>query len=366
VKRSTLSRAAVVPAAFVLTTGLAACGAANEQAPAGGSDAGAGVSGTLDGAGSSAQAAAMEAWIAGFAAQNPDATVNYDPSGSGAGREQFTAGAVAFAGSDAYLEGDELAAAQQRCGGDVIELPNYISPIAVVYNLDGVDDLQLAPATIAGIFDGKITTWNDPAIAADNPDATLPDTKITPVHRSDESGTTENFVDYLSKTAGAAWPYEVSGDWPTGGGEAAKGTSGVIGAVQAGSGTIGYADASQAGDLGTAKVKVGDEFVAPSPESAAKIVSVSSPVEGRGQYDHAIELARDTTESGVYPIVLASYHLACPTYDDPATADLVKAFLSYVVSTDGQQAAADAAGSAPITDTEREQATAAIEAVSAG
>ncbi len=198
----------------------------------------------------------------------------------------------------------------------------------MIFNLPGVDSLNLSPATVAGIFDQKVTTWDAPEIAADNPDAQLPSTTITPVNRSDESGTTENFVEYLVATAPEAWPHEASGDWPVAGGEAAQGTSGVVAAVNGGEGTVGYADASQAGDLGVAKVKVGDEFVELSPEAAASVVEVSKRVEGRGEYDYAIDLARDTTESGTYPIVLVSYALACTTYEDQTTADLVKGFLS--------------------------------------
>ncbi|HZG91008.1 MAG TPA: phosphate ABC transporter substrate-binding protein PstS [Pseudonocardia sp.] len=347
---------------------IAGCGAANETAaPSGTGAEAAGVSGTIAGAGASSQQAAMEAWIAGFTNTNPDATVNYDPSGSGAGRDQFVGGGVAFAGSDAALDEEELPAAQERCGGpdSVIQLPAYISPIAVIYNLEGVADLNLAPATLAGIFNRQITTWNDPAIAADNPNATLPATPITPVNRSDESGTTENFTEYLVATAAAAWPYEASGDWPVQGGEAAQGTSGVVGAVQGGQGTIGYADASQAGELGVAKVKVGSEYVGPTADAAAAVVENSPRLEGQGQNSFAIELARDTTEAGSYPIVLVSYSLACTAYPDQATADVVKAFLSYLISEEGQQAAADAAGSAPISDSQRSTFQPAVDAISA-
>ncbi len=361
-------RRAAVPAAVAIALGLSACGAANEQS---GNTSGnttetdSSLSGSLAGAGASSQAAAMEAWIAGFSADNPDVNVSYDPVGSGGGREQFLAGGTAFAGSDAYLKDEELAKVADRCeGGELVELPLYVSPIAVVFNLDGVEGLNLSPDTIAKIFDQKITTWNDPAIAADNPGVELPNTKITPVNRSDESGTTENFTEYLAAAAPSSWTYEPSGDWPVSGGEAAQGTSGVVGAVQSGNGTIGYADASQAGDLGIAKVKVGDEFVEYSPEAAAAVVEASKRVEGRGEYDYAIDLARDTEQAGTYPIVLVSYSLACTTYSDANTADLVKGFLGYVASEDGQQAAAEAAGSAPISDTVREQATKAIEAIS--
>jgi phosphate transport system substrate-binding protein len=366
------ARLAVVGIAASGALLIAGCGAANEAPapPAGGGNAPAAldVSGTIAGAGASSQQAAMQAWSAGFSELAPDATVNYDPSGSGAGRDQFVANAVQFAGSDAALDEEELPQAQQRCGGpdNVIQIPAYISPIAVVYNLEGVDNLQLAPATIARIFNRQITTWNDPAIAADNPGVQLPATAITPVNRSDESGTTENFTEYLAAAAGADWPHEPSGDWPVQGGEAAQGTSGVVSAVQGGQGTIGYADASQAGQLGKVAVGVGSEFVEPTPEAAAAVVESSPRVEGQGQHNFAIELARDTTESGNYPIVLVSYEIACATYPDQQQAGLVQAFLNYVISEDGQQAAAKAAGSAPITESQRSQFQPAIDAIKAG
>jgi phosphate transport system substrate-binding protein len=296
----------------------------------------------------------------------PEVTVNYDPVGSGGGREQFLAGGTDFAGSDAFLDEEELAQAEERCGPEgIFELPNYIAPIAVVYNLEGVDELRLAPDTLARIFAQDITRWDDAAIVDDNPDADLPDVAITPVNRSDESGTTENFVDYLSQAAGDAWPYEVDGNWPVEGGEAAQGNSGVVGAVAAGQGTLGYADLSQAGDLGVASVQVGEDFVRPTAEAAAAVVENSEPIKGRGEFDFAIEVNRDTEGSGEYPIVLISYHIGCISYDDSRTAELVRSFLGYVVSEAGQEAAALVAGSAPISDALREQAETAIEAVTA-
>ncbi|MPY98837.1 MAG: phosphate ABC transporter substrate-binding protein PstS [Actinophytocola sp.] len=358
--RSTLSRIVAMPAATAIALGLAACGAANEQS-SGGSDSG--LSGTINGAGASSQEAAQQAWIAGFTSDNPDATINYDPIGSGGGREQFVAGGSDFGGTDAYLDDKELADAKKRCG-DVVEVPMYVSPVAVIFNLEGVDQLNLEPDTIAKIFNQKITKWNDPEIKADNPDADLPDTKITPVNRSDESGTTENFVEYLSTVAGDNWPHEVSGNWPVSGGEAAQGTSGVVQAVKGGNGTIGYADASQAGDLGTVKVGVGGEFVGYSPEAAAAVLDASETVSGRGEYSYAFDLERE--EKGTYPIVLVSYGLACAEYDDPETAKLVKAYLSHVISEKGQQTAAENAGSAPISDSLREKITPAVEAISGG
>ncbi|SOC49269.1 phosphate ABC transporter substrate-binding protein, PhoT family [Blastococcus aggregatus] len=352
------------PLLLVAGLSVTGCAAVNERNLAIGS--GEQYAGTLVGAGSSAQQAAMQGWTAGFASVQPEVTVNYDPIGSGGGREQFLAGGTDFAGSDAFLDEDELVEARERCGPDgVFELPNYIAPIAVIYNVDGVDELNLSPTTLAGIFAQRITRWDDPAIAGDNPDTDLPDVPITPVNRSDESGTTENFVDYLHQAAGAAWPHEVDGNWPVPGGEAAQGNSGVVGAVNAGNGTIGYADLSQAGELGVARIRVGEEFVAPTAEAAAAVVENSEPIEGRGPFDFAIEVNRDTSGSGEYPIVLISYHIGCLTYDDPQVAELVRAFLTYVVSEEGQEAAALVAGSAPISAGLRDQALTALDAVAA-
>lgn len=338
---------------------VSACGAANEPAnPAGGN-----LSGTIAGAGATSQAAAMQAWIAGFTRVAPDVTVNYDPVGSGGGREQFIAGGTAFAGTDAYLDKEELPKAKQRCGGDVVEVPLYISPIAIIYQLEGVDKLNLRPATIAGIFAQKITNWNDPAIAADNPGVALPNLRITSAHRSDKSGTTENFADYLKAVAPEVWTFKVSGDWPVSGGAAAQGTSGLVGAVKAGNGTIGYADASQVGDLRIANVGVGGGFVKPTAEAALTVLQASTRVEGRGDHSFAYNVARNTTQSGAYPIVLVSYLLACGTYQNRADGGLVKAFFTYVASKEGQQAAAKNAGSAPISDALRIQLQPAIDAI---
>ncbi len=366
-KRTSFRNAAVpTVAALVLGLGLSGCGAANE----GGADAaqsdGPKLSGTLNGAGSSAQEAAQGAWKSGFQTANPDVTVNYDPVGSGGGREQFLAGGVDFAGSDSYLDDEELAKSKDACGGDTaIEVPDYVSPIALVYNLEGVDKLQLSAKTVAGIFDGKITSWDDAAIKAENPDASLPGDRIVPVHRSDDSGTTDNFTQYLSKAAEGAWSHEPDGLWPVKSGEGAQGTSGVIEAVKGGKGTIGYADESQAGDLAVASIKVGDAYVEPTAEAASKVIDVSPRVEGRAENDIAVDVDRTTTEAGAYPLVLASYVIACPTYADKTKAELVKGYLTYVLGTEGQKAAAETAGSAPLSTDFGKDAVAAVETISA-
>lgn len=374
-KLTSLRRPAALGAALVLGFSLTACGAANEDTSSGdtgssdGGSEGSSLSGTLNGGGASSQEAAQGAWRAGFQQANPEVTVNYDPIGSGGGREQFISGGFPFAGSDDYLNNDEgeLDGATERCDGQApIEVPAYVSPIAVIYNVDGVDNLQLSPDTLAGIFAGDITTWDDPAIAGDNPDASLPAEDITPVHRSDESGTTGNFTNYLDTVAGDSWTHGEVETWPVKGGEGASGTSGVVAAVTNGANTIGYADASQAGDLGKAAIGVGDGFELPTPEAAAKILEVSPEADVATDTELVYDLDYTTEEAGVYPIVLSSYLIACPSYSDKAEGDLVKAYLSYIISDEGQQTAADNAGSAPLPASIAEKAQGIVDGITVG
>ncbi|MCR8670941.1 phosphate ABC transporter substrate-binding protein PstS [Agrococcus sp. HG114] len=366
-KFTKLGRAAVVAAAgAILLSSCAANEPAADEAPEGSSAPESTLSGDLAGAGASSMGAAQEAWIAGFQTENPDVNVTYDPAGSGAGREQFIAGGVAFAGSDAFLKDEELAGEFGACVADTlpVDLPVYISPIAVIFNVEGVDSLNMDASTIAKIFSGQITNWNDEAIASQNPDVTLPDAPITAVHRSDDSGTTENFTEYLAATAESDWTEGVFETWPAAyGGEGAQGTSGVVDAVTNGTNTIGYADASRAGDLGTVALKVGEEYVPFSAEAAAAAVDASPRVEGRHEGDIAVELDRTTTEAGVYPLVLISYAIACTEYQDAATGELVKAYLSYVASEEGQLAAQENAGNSPISDDLREEINAVLETI---
>jgi phosphate transport system substrate-binding protein len=364
-----ISRIAQVGAVAAVAA-IALSGCAANEASAGGStgDTASSLTGAIAGGGASSQEVAVQAWTAGFQTANPDVDVTYDPAGSGAGRESFQAGAFPFAGSDRAFTLEELEAGPfEGCveGSGIIELPTYISPIAVIFNLEGVDSLNLDAATIAGLFSGSISNWNDEAIAALNEGVELPDLAVTPVHRQDDSGTTENFTDYLFQAAPEAWTAEPDGEWPLDSGEGANGTSGVVSAVAGGNGTIGYADASRAAEegLSTVAVKVGDEFVEYSPEAAAAIVDASSFEEGRGEGDLAIELDRTSGVAGVYPIVLISYMIACQEYADAAVAPIVKSYLEYVASAEGQEAAAAAAGSAPISDALREKVDAAIDLI---
>lgn len=348
---------------------LTACGSDNATgtAPSGNqTSAGPKVTGTLTGIGASSTTAAMDAWKAGFASANPGATVQYSPDGSGAGRKAIIDGSAQFAGSDAYLKDEELEASKAKCGPEgAVNIPVYISPIAVAFNLPGITELKLDAATVAKIFRGQITTWNDPAIAALNDGVTLPDLKVTSVNRSDDSGTTTNFTDYLASAASEIWTDKAAGVWPASlQGENAKGTSGVVKTVTDTPGAVTYADDSAVGGkLGTASIKVGEDFVKISADAAAKAVEAGKPVEGRSANDGAIKLDRKTTASGAYPVVLVSYHVVCTTYDKQETVDLIKAFENYVVSEEGQQTAADSAKSAPLSSTLAEKAKAAIESV---
>ena len=363
---------------------LAGCGGGSDEGN-GGNGGGSGASdnggasaggyaeltGNLAGSGASSMQNAQTAWTESFmglvGAEGGDLTVTYDPTGSGTGREQFLSGQVKFAGTDAALDEEELAASTEVCNDEqAFNLPVYISPIAVVFNLEGVESLNLSAEVIGGIFAGDITNWNDPAIADLNPDAELPDLDIVPVHRSDDSGTTENFTEYLSENAPDAWTHGPIETWPIDGGQSGDGTSGLISTVEGGNGTIGYADASQAGNLGTANIQVGEEFVEYSADAAAKAVDVSPREEGREENDIVVELDRTTEESGVYPIVLISYLALCGSYADSAEGEAVKAYASYIISEEGQQAGLENAGSAPISEELRTEAQAAIDGITVG
>ena len=173
-----LSRFAQVGAlAAIAALTLAGCAANETSSTPSGDAATTALTGELNGSGATSQQVAVQAWTAEFQTANPDVTVNYDPQGSGTGRESFQSGAATFAGSDRAFKADEITAGPfDACaeGSDLVEIPAYVSPIAIAFNLEGVDSLNLDPATIAGIFAGTISNWNDPAIAATNSDVDAP------------------------------------------------------------------------------------------------------------------------------------------------------------------------------------------------
>ncbi|MFC7535458.1 phosphate ABC transporter substrate-binding protein PstS [Actinoplanes sp. GCM10030250] len=352
--------------ALTATIALTACGSDNNEPAAGsGTSAAPGncVSGSLTAQGSTAQKNAMDEWIKAYQGQCADAKIDYQGTGSGAGIEAFIAGTADFAGSDSALKEEEVAQADAKCaGGKALNLPMVIGPIAVVYNVDGADGLQLSSSTLAKIFAGKITKWNDAAIAGENSGAKLPDATIETVHRSDESGTTDNFTKYLSKTAEADWGFGNAKAWKAPGGTGAAKSDGVATKVKSTPNTISYVELSFAenSDLQKAKIKNGaGEYVELSGESAGKTFE-NATVKGTDG-DLALELDYATTTAGAYPIVLVTYEIACSK--GSAKAKEIQSFLKYTSSTAGQTALAEL-GYAPLPETLRAKVETSVAAIS--
>ncbi|GAA2323286.1 phosphate ABC transporter substrate-binding protein PstS [Nonomuraea roseoviolacea subsp. roseoviolacea] len=359
--------------AVVGALSLAACGTDNNSSGSASTSsaaatgaAGSGLSGTINAAGSSAQANAIDQWKKDFQSKNAGVSVNYQPSGSGAGVQAFIQGTVAFAGSDSALKDDkgEPAQADARCKtGKAINIPMVTGPIAVVYNLPGVDGLQLSPKTIGAIFNGKITKWDDAAIKADNPQAKLPSTPIQAFHRADESGTSDNFTKFLKATA--EWPYEPAKAWPAEAkGQGAKGSDGIASSVKGAEGAISYVELSFAENSQLQKAKVANgtgEFVELTPESAAKTVETAE-VKGTGN-DLKLGIDYATKTAGAYPIVLVTYEITCEKGLSADEAKLVKSFLTYTASDEGQTALKDL-GYAPLSGELLTKVRTAVEAIS--
>ncbi|MFE6624141.1 phosphate ABC transporter substrate-binding protein PstS [Streptomyces sp. NPDC057740] len=295
-------------------------------------------SGQLLADGSSAQKNAIDAWVAQFTAACKDVQINYKGGGSGAGVTAFTQGQVAFAGSDSALKPEEVTASKKICsGGQGVNLPMVGGPIAVGYNVSGVDNLVLDASTIAKIFDSKITNWNDPAIKKLNPDAKLPDLKIQAFHRSDESGTTDNFTKYLIATAKKDFPYEGGKAWQAKGGQSAPQSSGVAQQVKQTNGAIGYFELSYVKDnIKAAKLDTGASApVEANIANATKAIAAAKRV-GTGS-DYALQLDYNTKVEGAYPMVLVTYEIVCDKGNKAATLPGTKAFLTYIASEDGQK-----------------------------
>ncbi|MEW2290021.1 phosphate ABC transporter substrate-binding protein PstS [Streptomyces sp. NPDC047841] len=287
--------------------------------------------------GSSAQKNAIDAWVKSFS-QACGVQINYKGGGSGAGVTAFTQGQVAFAGSDSALKPEEVTASKQICkGGQGIDLPMVGGPIAIGYNVPGVDNLVLDAPTLAKIFDSKITKWNDPAIAALNKGVKLPDLKIQAFHRSDESGTTDNFTKYLIATTPDNWKYSGGKAWQAKGGQSAPQSAGVAQQVKQTSGAIGYFELSYVKDgLKAVSIDTGaSKPVAPSSESATADIAAAQVV-GTGK-DLSLKLDYKTKAEGAYPITLVTYEIACDKGNKADTLPATKAFLRYIASEDGQK-----------------------------
>ncbi|MER7816750.1 phosphate ABC transporter substrate-binding protein PstS [Streptomyces sp. NPDC096153] len=306
--------------------------------------------GQLLAAGSTAQKNAMDLWVKNFQAACSGVEVNYQAIGSGGGITKFTQGQVAFAGSDSALKPEEVEESKKVCKtGQGINLPMVGGPVAIGYNLSGVDDLVLDAPTLAKIFDTKIKKWNDPAIAKLNPGVSLPGTTIQAFHRSDESGTTQNLHKYLSEAAPAEWKHDPkSKSWEAPGGQAASGSSGVASSVKGTEGAIGYFELSYATAQKISTVKLDTGASAPveaTTENASKAIAAAK-VKGTGN-DVALSLDYKTQADGAYPIILVTYEIACDKGNKAETLPALKAFLNYTVSDEGQKVLSDA-GYAPL------------------
>jgi len=338
-------------AAFLVAASVAltACGSDNGGSSGGGGGgtasaaASAAIScatGSIKASGSTAQKNAINEWVKRYQDACKGATINYQGGGSSAGRTQFIAKQVDFAGSDAALKDPQTTQASARCtGGQAVDLPMAVGPISLEYNLSGVSNLQLSAPTLAKIFSGKITKWDDPAIKAENSGVNLPGTAIQAVHRSDGSGTTANFTSYLAGVDPTDWTFGTGSDWKAPGGQGSKGSDGVTQTVKTTPGAIGYAELSYAenANLSTAKIKNGaGEYVAVSTDGAAKGLSTAT-VAGTGD-DLKLKFDYAATTAGAYPVYLVTYEIVCTKGLPASNAALVRSFLTYTSSTAGQQA----------------------------
>ena len=345
----------------VFALALAACSSSStttSSAPAatgsGSASASSGnLSGTLNGSGSSFQLVYQQTAIQNFKSVQPSMTVNYGGGGSGKGRTDLASGVVNFAGSDSPIPDKEKA---NFGGKTVLYFPVFLGPITVSYNLSGVSNLKLDATVLANIFQGKITKWNDPAIAALNSGVSLPSTPITIAVRSDSSGTTQNFSLYLEKAAGSAWTLGSSSTikWPATA-RAGMGNGGVAQIIKSTPGAIGYVDYAdaKAASLTFASIKNSSgSYIAPSPESASAA--------GNG-----ITIAPDLTFHAVnspnpqaYPITYQSWVLVYEMQPNANDAAMLKAYISYLIGA-GQQLLTNL-GYAPLPSSLQQQAQAQL------
>lgn len=335
--KRTVAVAGIGLVALVMAAG---CGSDNNAAASPGASGITCASGTLTLAGSTAQTNAIAKWTKDYQTACPNATINYNPTGSGAGVTSFEQKQVDFAGSDFPLSATDQPLADARCGSGnkAINIPLVPGAIAVMYNVPGVSgQLNLSASTIAKIFNNEITTWNDPAIAKDNPGVTLPSTQITTFHRADKSGTSYNFSNFLNKTDPTDFSAPANKQWPGTGGQGENGSSGVAQAVKTTPGGIGYAEISyaQANNLPAAKVgNAQGQFVDATTANASAFIAKAN-VQQNGT---DLQLAFDYSyaDPSAYPAVLVTYEIACAAGNDPGQLTLIKDFLTYAASTTAQ------------------------------
>lgn len=292
------------------------------------------LSGTLNGSGATFPKLYYQAAIQAYGQQQPNLKINYNPTGSGAGQTDLQNQLVNFAGSDSTVKDADV---PKFKGGTFLYFPTVAAPITVSYNLAGVTKLQLSADTLAKIFGRSVKTWNDAAIAADNPGVTLPGTPIVVVHRSDSSGTTDNFTKYLVKAAPGSWTLgsgkTVAWAADTTGGE---GNGGVAKAVQGQNGAVGYVDLGDAtaAKLATAAIKnVSGAYVAPTLAGASAALA-GATIKPNLTYDPL-----NASGADAYPITAPTWILVYQQQPDAATLANLKGFLTYVLTT-GQDGAA--------------------------
>jgi len=339
---------------------LAACGSASNDSSSSTTSSGGNTSssaasacapGNLSAAGSTAQLNAMTQAGSGYKTAC-NAELAYNGTGSGAGITSFLSKQIDFAGSDSALsstakDGDEFAKAKTACGSDAIDLPMITGPIAVAFNVKGVTKLNLTASLVAKIFAGKVTTWNDKAIADANSGVTLPATPISVFFRSDSSGTTDNFTNYLNTAAPADWTDAHSKTWTGKVGQGKAKSAGVGQAIKATDGGIGYVEWSYAiqNQLPMAAIDNGAGPVELTADSAGKAVEAAT-IKGTGG-DLSLKIDYATKAAGAYPIVLVTYEIVCTKYADAAKGAAVKSFMSYLAS-DAFQSSLTQIGSAPL------------------
>jgi len=285
---------------------------------------------TVNGSGSSFQKPYQEVAVAAFTKANAGVRINYGGGGSGKGRQDLADQVVDFAGADSPYKDADLA---KNKGGDVLYFPILLGAITISYNVQGVDQLQLSPETIAKIFQRDIKKWNDKDIAADNPGAKLPDGDIVVAHRSDGSGTTDNFTRYLDQAAKDVWKLKSGAtvEWPPDT-QAGNGNPGVAQIVKSTKGAIGYVDLSDAKASGlkfaTVKNQAG-KFIEPTTDSS------SAAGDGIDVKDNLLFSAVNAKGDASYPITYQSWVIVYAKQTDHAKGTALKSFIKYLV-TEGQ------------------------------
>jgi phosphate transport system substrate-binding protein len=364
--------AATAAAVAVLTTSLTlvGCGSDNNAGGAGftsGRSAGSvdcGGKNALTAEGSTAQQNAVALFNQLWRQLCPGKNLSYNPTGSGAGREQFLAGHVDFAGSDSPLKVSQIDSAVRRCQGNPAwHLPLVFESIAVAFHLDGVTSLIVNGDLLAKIFSGAVATWNDPAVTALNPGVALPAVDIRPIYRSDSSGTTDNFQQFLTAAAPQSWAKGVGSEFQGGVGEGAEKSAGVVQAVRATPGAVSYVEkgfADQAG-LPYARIDSGAGPVALTVAAAGKAVDTATFTGEDNDLLLDLTSIYTSNRSGVYPLVQTTYEIVCSKGYDRATSAGVASFLTVAVN--NGQSGLSAVGYIPLPDKFKERLVTAIRAL---